>query len=131
MKTSSPVIYANPELQELRRLVASARARLAELEASFTKEKSRVDAMQAVLFRHLREHYQKRDQLLLIVDYRRKFLDSLLRDSKQEARQAETDYEEAKAQSDRDYEEAAERRRKRNTLPPRKRGSCRGSGKSW
>ena len=54
MKMTNPVIYVSPELEQLRQLVARARARLAELEASFTKEKSRVDVMQAVLFRLLR-----------------------------------------------------------------------------
>ena len=63
----------------MRQLVAGARARLAELEASFTKEKSRVDVMQAVLFRQLREFYQQRDRLRLIVDYRRQFLVSAVR----------------------------------------------------
>ena len=101
------VIYLNPELEQLRRLVAGARARLAELEVSFTKEKSRVDVMQAVLFRQLREHYQQRDRLRLIVDYRRKFLDSLVRGGEEEAKQAEKHYEQAKAQSDKDYEETA------------------------
>jgi DNA polymerase-3 subunit epsilon len=101
------VIYINPELEQLRRLVAGARARLAELEVSFTKEKSRVDVMQAVLFRQLREFYQKRDRLRLIVDYRRKFLDSLVRGGEEEAKQAETHYEQAKAQTDKDYEETA------------------------
>ena len=48
------VVYINPELKQLRQLVAGARARLAELESSYTREKSRVDAMQAVLFRRLR-----------------------------------------------------------------------------
>ncbi|MGO8838303.1 MAG: hypothetical protein ACLQAH_12115 [Limisphaerales bacterium] len=48
------VVYINPELEQLRQLVAGARARLAELESSYTREKSRVDAMQAVLFRRLR-----------------------------------------------------------------------------
>ena len=71
-------------------LVAGARARLPELEVSFTKEKSRVDVMQAVLFRQLREHYQQRDRLRLIVDYRRKFLDSLVRGGEEEAKQPET-----------------------------------------
>jgi DNA polymerase-3 subunit epsilon len=61
MKTTAPIIYASPELEELRQLVAGARAQLAELEVEYTKEKSRVDAVQAVLFRLLREHYQKRD----------------------------------------------------------------------
>jgi hypothetical protein len=73
------VIYVNPELEELRQLVAGARARLAELEVDYAKEKSRVDAMQAALFRRLREHYQKRDRLRLILDYRKKYLDSLVR----------------------------------------------------
>jgi hypothetical protein len=32
------------------------RARLAKLEVSYTKEKPRVDAVQAILFRRLAEH---------------------------------------------------------------------------
>jgi DNA polymerase-3 subunit epsilon len=79
------VIYDNPELEKLRHLVAVARARLAELEADFTEEKSRVDVMQAGLFRQLREHYQNRDRLRLIVDYRRRFLDALIRGGEEEA----------------------------------------------
>ena len=107
MKPTSPAIYVSPELEQLRQLVARARARLAGLEVSFTKEKSRVDVMQAVLFRQLREHYQKRDRLRLIVDYRRRFLDSLVRGGEEEAKQAEENYEQAKAQTDKDYEETA------------------------
>jgi hypothetical protein len=53
MKTTTPVIYSNPELESLRQLVAGARAQLAELETDYTKEKSRVDAVQAILFRRL------------------------------------------------------------------------------
>jgi DNA polymerase-3 subunit epsilon len=101
------VIYVNPELEQLRQLVAGARARLADLETNYTKGKSRVDAMQAVLFRRLREHYQKRDRLRLIVDYRRKYLDSLVRGGDEEAKQAEENYAKAKAQTEKDYEETA------------------------
>ena len=54
------LFYVNPELGELRQLVASERAHLAEVETDYTKEKARVDAMQAILFRRLRAHYQKR-----------------------------------------------------------------------
>ncbi|MEI9961221.1 MAG: hypothetical protein WDM76_08890 [Limisphaerales bacterium] len=89
MKTTTPIIYASPELEQLRQLVAGARAQLAELETDYTKEKSRVDAVQAGLFRLLREHYQKRDRLRLAVNYRRKFLDSLTRGNTEEAKQAE------------------------------------------
>jgi len=101
------VVYVNPELGKLRQLVAGARARLAELEVSYTTEKSRVDTVQAILFRRLAEHYQKRDQLRLIVDYRKKYLDSLLRGGDEEAKAAEENYERAKAQTERDYEETA------------------------
>ncbi len=113
------VIYVNPKLERLRELVAGARARLAELEVGFAKEKSHVDAMQAVLFRHLCGHYQRRDRLLLIVDYRKKFLDLLLRGGEEEASQAEESYAEAKAQLDGDYEEtaAAVARQKELTAP--------------
>jgi DNA polymerase-3 subunit epsilon len=116
MKTISPVIYTNPELEELRQLVSAARAQLAELETDYTKEKSRVDAVQAGLFRLLREHYQKRDRLRLAVDYRRKFLDSLTRGNAEEAEQAGQDYEQAKTQSDRDYEELAAAAHKKKQL---------------
>jgi hypothetical protein len=54
------VIYLNPELEQLRQLMAGACARLAGLETEYTKNKSRVDAVQSALFRRLRERYQKR-----------------------------------------------------------------------
>jgi DNA polymerase-3 subunit epsilon len=107
MKTNKPIIYASPELEQLRQLVAGARAQLAELETDYTREKSRVDAVQAGLFRRLREHYQKRDRLRLAVDYRQKFLDSFIRDSTDEVEQAEQDLAQARARLDEDYEELA------------------------
>ncbi len=106
MPTNS-AIYASPELEQLRQLVAGARLHLAELETDYTKQKSRIDAVQAMLFRLLREHYQKRDQLRLTVDYRRQFLNLLARDDQQEANQAEESYERSKTQTDKDYEELA------------------------
>src|SRR5580700_8957537 len=102
---TKPIIYVSPELEQLRHFVAGARAQLAELETDYTKEKSRVDAVQAGLFRRLREHYQKRDRLRLMVDYRRKFLDSLTRGNRQEGMKAAEDYERAQTQTDKDYEE--------------------------
>jgi DNA polymerase-3 subunit epsilon len=116
VKDKSPIIYISPELEQLRQLVAGARAQLAELETDYTKEKSRVDAVQAVLFRRLREHYQKRDGLRLTVDYRRKFLDSLTRGDRQEGMDAAKDYEQAKTQSDKDYEELSAAADKKKNL---------------
>ena len=116
MKTSKPILYTSPELEQLRQLVAGARAQLAELETDYTKEKSRVDAVQAVLFRRLREHYQRRDRLRLIVEYRQKFLDSFVRDSADEAEQSERDLEQAKARLDQDYEALAAAAEKKKQL---------------
>lgn len=109
-----PILCVSPELEKLRQLVAGARAQLAELETDYTKEKSRVDAVQAVLFRWLREHYQRRDRLRLAVEYRQKYLDSFVRHSTGKAEQSERDLEQAKAKLDEDYEElavAAERKK--------------------
>jgi hypothetical protein len=107
MKTNKPIIYASPELEQLRQLVVGARAELAELETDFTREKTRVDAVQAALFQRLRGHYQNRDRLRLAVEYRQKFLDSFIRDDTDEVEQAEKDFEQAKARLDEDYEELA------------------------
>jgi hypothetical protein len=112
----TPILYTSPELEQLRQLVAGARAQLAELETDYTKEKSRVDAVQAVLFRLLREHYQKRDRLRLTVDYRRKLLDALMRGNADEAKQAEKNFEQAKTQADRDYEELSAAADKKHQL---------------
>jgi DNA polymerase-3 subunit epsilon len=102
------IVYVNPELEELRRLVAGARAHLAALETKYTREKSKLDALNATLFRRLRPYYEKRDQLKLVVDYRRKHLDSLLRGSEEEAERLKEDYEKAKTQTEQDYQQTAE-----------------------
>jgi hypothetical protein len=41
------------------------------------RRQSRVDAVQAALFRRLREHYQKRDRLRLILDQMEKLADEI------------------------------------------------------
>jgi DNA polymerase III epsilon subunit-like protein len=102
------IVYLNPELEELRRLVAGARAHLAGLEVEYTREKSKLDALNATLFRRLRTHYEKRDRLKLVVDYRRKYLNSLLRGSEDEAERSEDNYEKARTQTERDYQRTEE-----------------------
>jgi DNA polymerase-3 subunit epsilon len=101
------VLYVNPEALRLAPLVAAARARLAELEAAYTVEKARAEAVQAALFKKLAEHYRKRDTLRLVVSYRKKFLDSLLRDGEDEAEHVGEEFRQAKAQTEREYDETA------------------------
>ncbi len=101
------VIYVNPELQRLRTLVEAARARLADVEAGFTVEKAKVDAMKARLFARLRAHFQRRDRLRLVISYRRKYLESLVRQGEEEAGKIAQEYRQANVQNDQDYAETA------------------------
>jgi DNA polymerase-3 subunit epsilon len=101
------VLYVNPELQRLRALVDAARARLAELEAGFTIEKAKVEAMKARLFARLREHFQRRDRLRLVIGYRRKYLESLVLQGEEEAGKIAQEYRQASAQHEQEYAETA------------------------
>jgi len=103
----SLVLYVNPELQRLAALADAARERLARLEASFTVEKAKVDAMRARMFAHLREHFQRRDRLRIVIGYRQKYLDFLVRHGEEEAAKIEEEFRQASAQSEKDYEQAA------------------------
>ena len=113
---TNPVNDVDPKLEQLRQLVAGARAQLAELQTDYTREKSRAEAVQAVLFLRLREHSQKRDRLRLAVEYRQKFLDSFVRDSIEEAEQSGRDLEQAKARLDGDYDELSAAAEKKKQL---------------
>ncbi len=101
------VVYVHPEIGALRSMVAAARSRLAEIEADYTRDHCAVEATQAKLFNLVREHYQRRDRLRLLVDHRRKYLKVLISSGEEEAAQTETDYQKAKAQSDANYDGAA------------------------
>lgn len=101
------VIFVNPETAQLQQLIAAARTRLAELEARYTKERHAVDVTRTTIFNYLRKHYQERDRLRLIVEYRGKFLNTLLRVGEEEAGLVAEEYERVEAQSKADYEEAA------------------------
>lgn len=101
------VIYVNPAIEQLRQMIAAARSRLAELEARYTKDRHAVDFTRATIFGLLRKHYQARDRLRLIIDYRSKYLNILLRSGEDEAEQVAEEYEKAKAQSDADYDQVA------------------------
>jgi DNA polymerase-3 subunit epsilon len=101
------VIFVNPETAQLEQLIAAARTRLAELEARYTKERHAVDVTRMTIFGFLRKHYQARDRLRLIIEYRGRFMNTLLRSGEEEAGQVEEDFKRAEAQSRADYEEAA------------------------
>jgi DNA polymerase-3 subunit epsilon len=99
------IIYVHPGLERLRVLIASSRARLAELEAAYTSEKTNVTALQAKLFHRLRQHFQERDRLRLVVNYRQTFLDTLLREGEEEAERVSEEFKEADARTAQEYED--------------------------
>lgn len=101
------VVYANPDLEILRQLVAAARSRLADIQAEYTENRMAIESTQATLFGLLRSHYQKRDRLKLMLTYREKHLESLLHGDANETNDVVDEYQRAKAQSDTEYEQAA------------------------
>ena len=119
------VVYEHPELPRLRVLVDAARARLAELEAAYTIDKARVDSLQAGLFQRLRKWCQERDRLRLVVNYRKQFLEVLLRQGEEEAEQVERQYRQAKTRSEQEYEETAQTLAARRELTADEQGELR------
>jgi DNA polymerase III epsilon subunit-like protein len=107
IETAAIVVYVHPEIAPLRNMVAAARSRLAEIETNYTTDRCAVEATQARLFNLVKEHYQRRDRLRLVVDHRRKYLKVLLASGDEEAARVADDYRNARAQSDANYEDAA------------------------
>ena len=101
------LISLDPAIEPMRLLSAAARSRLADLETQYTTERHPVDFTRAKFFRSLQKYYQTRDRLRLIIDYRSKYLKTLLRVEEEEAEDVAEQYKKAKAQLDADYEEAA------------------------
>jgi DNA polymerase-3 subunit epsilon len=101
------VVYSHPDIARLKRLIEAARVRLAELEVTYTRERQMVSVTQARLFELLRPLFQKRDRLKLRLDYRRKYLETLLFSGEEEASTVTEQFEQAKTESDAAYERAA------------------------
>ncbi|MGO9771965.1 MAG: exonuclease domain-containing protein [Roseiarcus sp.] len=104
---SDVTLYRNPEVERLQALISSARSRLAELQSAYTKDKVAVDHIQAQLFKLVREQYQARDRIKLIIKYRRKFLDTLMAEGDEQAEHVANEYREARAESDTNYDKAS------------------------
>ena len=105
---SAVVLYLSPQKAELQQLITAARNRLAELEADYTAQKHAVDVTLARLFQALRPYYQRRDQLHLSIDFRRKYLDVLMQAGDDEADEVAQAHAQARQQSDAEYAQAAE-----------------------
>jgi len=79
-------------------------------------EKAQVDGLQTRLFRGLRPYHQERDRLRVVLEFRRRFLDTLLREGEEEAAGVDEEQERAEAQNEADYEETAQAMESKKTL---------------
>lgn len=104
--TREMVLFVDHSRESLKELIGYSRARLAQLESEFTDEKASVDAINATLFRLVRAEYQRRDNLKLIVNYRRLFRDTLVSSGDEDAEQVSAEYKNAQDASDREYADA-------------------------
>lgn len=110
------VIYQNPEGEQLEKLVEAAQARLAEVEAAFSVEKRKVDALRAKLFAKLRADYERRDRLRLVVRYRKSFIEKLLQGGEEEAAEVREEFRQAEAEAKREYDSTAAELEKKKEL---------------
>jgi len=103
---SGLVKYIDVEAKEYEQLIRFARSRLAELSSEYMEERRKIDVNNAALFRRVKDYYQKRDRLTLVIQYRRNFLDILLAEGEEEAEAVVDDFSKAQAEADQEYEEA-------------------------
>jgi len=101
------VVFQHAEVEQYRRLVESARNRLADLELEFGIEKSKVDSVRARLFGALRSYYQERDRLRLLIQYREVYLHRLLTDGEDAAGKTPGDYQRESGEKDREFDSTA------------------------
>ena len=99
--------YLDPEQNDLQALIAGAREQLADLDATYTKEHQAVESIRSKLFILLRPSYEKRDDLLIKVDYRRRFLEALMRDDNEVAETILEEERQASDENHQNYEQAA------------------------
>ena len=59
------------------------------------------------LFARLREHFQRRDRLRLVIGYRRTYLESLVRQGEEEAGKIAREYRQESARKEQEYTETA------------------------
>ncbi len=114
--TSQLTQYIDTELEALRRLVESKRARLAKLQAAYTIDKRAVEVAQNILFKILRPHFLQRDKVRLRIHYRRRFLETLLRGGEEDAQEVVRESQKAAARKDAEYERAASSLKEQKTL---------------
>jgi len=98
------VIYTDPAIEEVKQLIAAARTRLAEVEAAYMTARARTEFVTSRLYTRLRDRYRRRDRLARLVEYRRRYMETLLQDGEEEAESVADAHGAAQASMDADYD---------------------------
>ena len=98
------IIYTDPAIEELKQLVDTARTRLAEVEAGYMTARTWTDFVKSRLYTLLRDQYRRRDRLKRLVEYRRRYIETLLQDGEEAAGSIADAHGVAQASLDADYE---------------------------
>jgi len=105
---SGIVLFYSVELEEIRYLVTAARERLADLEVIYARECNAVAVTQANLFKILKADYRRRDQLKLLVTFRKRYLEALVGSGEDDLDQVRDKFQRARGDTDDQYNEAEE-----------------------
>ena len=90
----------------LEEAIEALRDRLAELQSEYISESANVAFIRSEIFLLTRDHYERRDRLKLIVDYRERFLQDLLQQGREVADELENVFVIETATLKDDYEDA-------------------------
>lgn len=100
------VIFNDAEIRQLKALVSAARERLADLEMVLDRERVGIAKTQAQLFNLLKSSYKRRDSLKLVIEYRRKFIQSLLAELDLDPAEVRSQFDHDQKKLDDDFEAA-------------------------
>lgn len=118
------VATAQPGLQfyygqahhEVNTLIFQARERLALLDAKYTEEHQAVKLIRSQLFVLLRTYYEKRDDILIKIEHRRRFLEALTRNDNVATQTIADDENRERDENHQKYEQAANDASERHLL---------------
>lgn len=100
------VVFNDVRINQLKSLVSAARERLADLEMILDRERAGVAKSQAALFSLLKDTYRKRDSLRVLVEYRKKFIRSVMSETEQEPDEVRQEYQEQNKKLNDDFDQA-------------------------
>mgnify|MGYP001230544820 CR=1 FL=1 len=102
-------VWKDPEVTKLKKLIRHARERLAIIEADLQIAKSHIGRVQDLIFKSLKELYEKREILTLRINYRSKYLNFLLKQNEDFDEKAFNQLEEEEQKKSEEFREQADK----------------------